>query len=49
VYDPNGFYEEAGQPGPYFPGIWAGWPSGQPGRPEVVVPDDGGHCAPNDG
>ena len=33
VYDPNGFYEEDGQPGPYFPGIWAGWPSAQmPGK-----------------
>ena len=36
VYDPQGFYEEAGQPGPYFPGIWSGWQSGQPdGRPDV--------------
>ena len=34
VYDPNGFYEKAGQPGPYFEGIWSGWPSLQPdGRP----------------
>ena len=34
VYDPQGFYEKAGQPGPYFAGIWSGWQSGQPdGRP----------------
>jgi hypothetical protein len=44
VYDPQGFYEEAGQPGPYFPGIWAGWPSAQSGRPDVDPPADGGRC-----
>ena len=39
VYDPQGFYEEDGQPGPYFPGIWSGWQSGQPdGRPDVDPP-----------
>jgi hypothetical protein len=48
VYDPNGFYEKAGQPGPYFPGIWAGWPSAQPdGRPDVTPPADGGRCSPD--
>ncbi len=46
VYDPQGFYEKAGQPGPYFPGIWAGWQSAQSGRPEVSPPKDGGRCAP---
>jgi hypothetical protein len=45
VYDPQGHYEEAGQPGPYSPGIWSGWQSGQPdGRPEVTAPADGGRC-----
>ncbi len=44
VYDPNGFYEESGQPGPWFPGIWAGWPSAQAGRPDVSPPEDGGRC-----
>jgi hypothetical protein len=45
VYDPQAFYEEDGQPGPYFPGIWSGWQSGQPdGRPDVDVPADGGRC-----
>jgi Spirocyclase AveC-like len=44
VYDPNSFYEEAGQPGPFFPGIWAGWPSAQAGRPDVTPPEDGGRC-----
>jgi hypothetical protein len=44
VYDPQGFYEEAGQPGPYFPGNWAGWPSAQSGRPDVDPPDGGGRC-----
>ena len=48
VYDPQGFYEKAGQPGPYFPGIWAGWPSAQSGRPEVSPPADGGRCGGGD-
>jgi hypothetical protein len=38
VYDPNGFYEEAGQPGRFYPGIWAGWPSAQCDRPDVDPP-----------
>jgi hypothetical protein len=42
VYDPQGFYEEAGQPGPFFPGNWAGWQSAQPdGRPDVDPPASG--------
>ena len=45
VYDPNGFYEEAGQPGPYSAGIWAGWQSAQAGRPSVSPPAGGGRCA----
>ena len=49
VYDPQGLYEKAGQPGPYFPGIWAGWQSGQSGRPEVSPPAEGGRCAPRKG
>jgi hypothetical protein len=45
VYDPQGFYEEAGEPGPHFPGIWAGLPSAQPdGRPDVTPQADGGRC-----
>ncbi len=45
VYDPNGFYEREGQPGPYFEGHWNGWMSGQPsGRPDVTSPADGGRC-----
>ena len=44
------FYEEAGQPGPYFPGIWSGWQSGQPdGRPDVDPPADGGRCGAGGG
>lgn len=50
VYDPNGFYSEAGQSGPYFPGIWAGWPSAQPdGRPSVVPAAAGSRCGGGDG
>jgi hypothetical protein len=46
VYDPHGFYAEAGQPGPYFPGIWSGAMSLQPdGRPDVETNPDG-RCSP---
>lgn len=46
VYDPNGLYEQAGQPGPYFAGIWAGWPAGQrDGRPHLSPPPGGGRCS----
>jgi hypothetical protein len=48
VYDPNGFYEKDGEPGPYSPGIWAGWQSAQSGRPDVDPPEAGGRCAPDD-
>jgi hypothetical protein len=47
VYDPQGFYEKAGQPGPYSAGIWDGWESAQAGRPAVSPPAaGGGRCAP---
>ena len=50
VYDPNGFYEENGQSGPFFPGIWSGWQSAQPdGRPDVEPPADGGRCGDDGG
>jgi len=46
VYDPNGFYAEQGQPGPYFEGIWSTYMSAQPdGRPEVETNPDG-RCSP---
>jgi Spirocyclase AveC-like len=45
VYDPQGFYEQAGAPGPYSVGIWSTWMSGQPhGRPHVQPPATGGRC-----
>ena len=46
VYDPQGFYAKAGQPGPYSAGIWDGWESAQSGRPAVDAPAVGGRCAP---
>ena len=50
VYDPNGYYERSGQPGPYFAGIWSGWESGQPnGRPGVVSSADTGRCGNGNG
>jgi hypothetical protein len=46
VYDPNGFYAKAGQPGPYFEGRWNRWMSMQPdGRPDVTTNPDG-RCSP---
>jgi len=44
VYDPQGFYEQAGQPGPYSAGIWDGWETGQSGRPKVTPPPEAGRC-----
>ena len=44
VYDPQGFYAKAGQPGPYFPGIWSGWESLQSERPDTSAAADG-RCA----
>ncbi|HZQ84380.1 MAG TPA: spirocyclase AveC family protein [Acidimicrobiales bacterium] len=41
VYDPNGFYAKQGTPGPYSPGIWAGWESGQGGRPDMAAATSG--------
>lgn len=50
VYDPQGYYEKEGQPGPYFEGKWAGWATGQPdGRPTDVVPEGDGSCVPDTG
>ncbi len=46
VYDPQGLYEEAGQPGPYSAGIWDGWETGQSGPPVVHPPAHGGRCSP---
>ncbi len=46
VYDPQGFYELNGMPGPYAVGIMSTWMSGQSdGRPDVQAPADG-RCAP---
>jgi hypothetical protein len=44
VYDPQGFYEKAGQPGPYFGGNWDGWETAHSGRPHVTAPSNGGRC-----
>ncbi|MBV8690733.1 MAG: spirocyclase AveC family protein, partial [Actinobacteria bacterium] len=41
VYDPNGFYAKKGASEPYSPGIWAGWPSAQSGRPDVNAASSG--------
>ena len=47
VYDPQGFYEREGQPGPYFEGHWNGWMSAQRGgRPSVNPVKDDASCRP---
>jgi Spirocyclase AveC-like len=46
VYDPQGFYEENGQRGPYSVGIWSTWMSAQPsGRPDVELGAVSDRCA----
>jgi hypothetical protein len=40
IYDPQGFYEGSGQPGPYSEGKWTTWMSAQPqGRPNSTKVD----------
>jgi hypothetical protein len=46
VYDPQGQYAKAGQPGPYSAGILSGWATGQSGRPDVTTNPDG-RCSPS--
>jgi len=45
VYDPQGDYAKAGQPGPYSAGIMDGWETGQSGRPDVAT-SSSGRCSP---
>ena len=45
VYDPQGYYAKAGQPGPYSAGIMDGWETGQSGRPDVAT-NSNGRCSP---
>lgn len=48
VYDPQGFYEKSGAPGPFSEGIWSTWESAQPnGRPVAVAPLAGSRCSPD--
>jgi hypothetical protein len=50
VYDPQGFYEQNGQQGPYSVGIWSTWMSAQPdGRPDVELGSVSSPCAENTG
>ena len=47
VYDPQGFYEREGQPGPYSEGHWNRWMTAQPdGRPTANPVKDDGSCRP---
>ena len=49
VYDPQGFFEREGQPGPYFEGHWNRWMTAQPnGRPMVNPVKTDGYCRPDD-
>jgi len=45
VYDPQGFYEKAGHPGPFFEGKLNTWMTGQPaGRPTIEGAVAAGRC-----
>ena len=49
MYDPQGYYEREGQPGPYFEGYWNTWMSGQPqGRPTVNPLKEDAGCLPKE-
>ena len=49
VYDPQGFYEENGQKGPYSSGIWSTYMMLQPdGRPTVTLGSKSDRCAEHD-
>jgi len=48
VYDPQGYYEQEGQPGPYFEGHWNTWMTAQPeGRPKLNPVKADGYCRPD--
>lgn len=45
VYDPQGYYEREGEPGPYLEGYWSTWATGQlEGRPKVNPVKTDGMC-----
>jgi hypothetical protein len=47
VYDPQGYYERQGHPGPYFEGYWNTWMTAQPeGRPTVNPINEDASCLP---
>ena len=47
VYDPQGYYEREGAPGPFFEGYWNTWMTGQPeGRPSVNPLNENANCLP---
>ena len=48
VYDPQGYYEREGAPGPYFEGHWNTWMTAQPnGRPTRNPVKADGTCRPD--
>jgi hypothetical protein len=48
VYDPQGYYEREGSPGPFFAGHWNGWMTAQPGgRPTHNPVKADGSCRPD--
>jgi len=48
VYDPQGYYEREGAPGPFFEGHWNTWMTAQPnGRPTVNPVKADGYCRPD--
>jgi hypothetical protein len=44
LYDPQGYFEREGEPGPYHEGFWNTWATGHDGRPEDNPVKADGYC-----
>jgi Spirocyclase AveC-like len=44
LYDPQGYFEREGAPGPYHQGFWNTWATGHDGRPAHNPVKADGHC-----
>ncbi len=44
LYDPQGYFEQEGEPGPYHEGFWNTWAAGHNGRPAANPVKADGYC-----
>jgi hypothetical protein len=44
LYDPQGYFEREGEPGPYHEGFWNTWATGHDGRPQLNPVKADGYC-----